>query len=200
MDGNHKVIDFPTPQFEKIEGNSNLKITSSQEDTSYNEFDKLFQEAVKENLINIFPSMKVGENDMPTNEYDLFMKDIKDDLREREARNEKRYERIHEDMATQKLDIQKRDEQFRQEAKEREERYINDAKDREDRYQKDAKEREDRIMKAFEEAKQDMRDSKDFIKSSSDNLHSIMITNIWGWIATLLAIAAIVITFFLTNH
>lgn len=107
-----------------------------------------------------------GEQDMSENNYDVFLKDIKDDLREREARNEKRYERIHEELLQGKVDSEMRDEQFRAEMKER----------------------EGRLLKAFDETKQDVKDIR------SDN-KTLLYTNIAGWIAMIIGVAAIVVTF-----
>lgn len=107
-----------------------------------------------------------GEQDMSENNYDVFLKDIKDDLREREARNEKRYERIHEELLQGKVDSEMLDEQFRAEMKER----------------------EGRLLKAFDETKQDVKDIR------SDN-KTLLYTNIAGWIAMIIGVAAIVVTF-----
>ncbi|MBC1287001.1 hypothetical protein [Listeria booriae] len=130
------------------------------------------------------------------NEYDLFMKEIKDDLREREARNESRQNdlesRIEKNIDLFRSESRDREDRYRNEAKEREDRYRNEAKEREVRYQAKALSLENQFQKTADGIQDLVKDMKKDNKSTTFAIWTLSIS-------TILGIAAMIVTVLLTK-
>ena len=103
-------------------------------------------------------------------QVDTFFKEIKEDMRERETRNEKRIS----DLADH---TEKRDAQLRA-----------DLKEREERFRQESREREERFLNAVDEIKSEFRETKADNKSTKIALWTLSITTIIGIAAMVVAI------------
>jgi hypothetical protein len=118
-------------------------------------------------------------------------------------------DRLDQDMRDHKQEIRDRDARLQAEMKEREDRYRQDRKELEERFlvlvqkqSEEAKEREERMINAIRELKAETKSELQDIKNSVDraeqridatakHVHSMVTTNFWGRIATVLAILAV---------
>lgn len=108
-------------------------------------------------------------DDMNSETFNTFFKDIKDDMREREERS-------------------------RREITEREQRFEKQMQ----QFMADAKERELRINQSVNELKEDFKETKKEIRETSKYIKSLSITTIIAMVTTVAAIAGIAITIFLS--
>lgn len=125
---------------------------------------------------------------------------------------DKMIDRLDQDMRDHKQEMRDRDALLQSEMKEREERYRQDRKELEERFlgfiqkqSEEAKEREERMLNAIRELKTETKSELQDIKNSVDraeqridatakHVHSMVTTNFWGRIATVVAILAVAIS------
>lgn len=143
------------------------------------------------NELPLKSSFSNNDRSMVDMQVDTYLKEIKDDLREREARVEKRFS----DLAATN---EQRDLVFRQEAREREERYIMESREREERFQKtleefkgQLKDSEMRVEKSIDELKADFKETKADNKSTKIAIWTLSL-------ATIVSIAAMIVSILLT--
>ncbi|WAO21740.1 hypothetical protein [Paenilisteria newyorkensis] len=111
---------------------------------------------------------------MDNNKYDLFMQELKEDMRERENRNENR-----------QRDSEARTETRQRDAEDRLEKSL-------DSYRNEAKEREERFQKTADEIKGLVNEMKSSNKSTAIAIWTLSI-------ATILGIAAMIVSILITK-
>lgn len=97
-------------------------------------------------------------------------------------------------------DSREREERYHREAQEREERYRADMLEQDRRFRQDLKEREERMVSLVNGISTDISDVKTEFTETKKHVQSLVTTNIWGMIATVLAIVALAITIFLAGN
>lgn len=119
----------------------------------------------------------------------MFIERLERDSRERE-------ERYHKDA-------QEREERYRQEIIEQDRRFRLEAKEREERFEKlilrissDITETKNSLKEDIKDVKDSVSRAEDKISSSTKHIQTLVTTNIWGLIATIVAIAALAVTIF----
>ncbi|WP_068505702.1 hypothetical protein [Paenibacillus kribbensis] len=115
----------------------------------------------------------------------LLLERIERDSREREARYHK--------------DAQEREQRYREEILEQDRRWKQEAKEREERILNAIKENADRTEKKIDSVEEEIRLIKTEVASSVKHSQSLVTTNMWGFIATIVAIVALTVTVFLTR-
>lgn len=154
------IIPIPT-EYNNEQSNLTFSLLDEEPNTNY--------KAQKKGIIKVGNTKEV--NPMADNSnYDLFMKEIKEDLREREARNESRQKDLENRL---KDDLK----EYRQQAKED----IN-------RFHEDAKEREQRYISAVEEIKTIVQNGETNRKSTTIAMWTLAITTIIGIAAMVIAV------------
>lgn len=86
----------------------------------------------------------------------------------------------------------------KQEMRDRDARLQAEAHKREELYRAESKEREERMIKAFDELKNDFKYVRDDVRDNSKHIRNLSITSIAAMITTIVAIAGIAITVYLT--
>ncbi|MNM22048.1 hypothetical protein D3C81_324170 [compost metagenome] len=91
-------------------------------------------------------------------------------------------------------DSREREERYHKDAQEREERYREQMLEQDRRFRQDMKEREERIESAVKGISDDIADLKQDFTESKKHIQNLVTANVWGMIATVLAIVALTIT------
>lgn len=160
-----------------------------------------------------------GDNNMTNhfeNKFIESIKELKDDFKEREQRFydesqrintqfKEREDRVINDADAREKRYQEEMKRLREESIEREERARKEAEEREERSRRDAKEREERLINLIEKNSKDMKEElkevKESVKTSEKHIQTLVSANVssnrWGIATTVIAIIAIVVTFYL---
>lgn len=174
-----KIRGFISGEYSaKIQGNN----------TSQNDYSTF---TIDHNMIkegNFYGSQLGSEEKMSTsnnnNQFEMLFTELKTDMRERESRTRSEItEREHR--------FEKQLEKLSQEAKEREERYMKEASEREERILKALDQVEQRVNVNLSDIKESSTRSEERIDAISKHVQSIVTTNFWGRIATIIAILGI---------
>lgn len=172
------------PTFAKAYGWFNTINVDGSIPQGYNEIDSgLAQHAAA--------SSEGGANNMSDNTFKYLLDRLDQDIRDHKQEVRDRDQRLQAEMA-------EREKRYRDEAKEREERILSAIKQQSE----DAKAREERFLQVVNEIKTDTKSELENIKQSvnraeeridatAKHVHSMVTTNFWGRVATVLAILAV---------
>ncbi|WP_059043918.1 hypothetical protein [Paenibacillus rubinfantis] len=114
--------------------------------------------------------------------------------------------RLDKDIRDHKQEIRDRDAAQRSDAQEREARYREEMQEQNRIFRQEAKEREERMEKMvaglsseIKDIRSEIKDIKSEVSQNTKHVQSLVTANIWGLVATIVAIAALVVTVILTR-
>ncbi|PAD31882.1 hypothetical protein [Paenibacillus sp. 7523-1] len=94
-------------------------------------------------------------------------------------------------------DSREREERYHKDAQEREQRFRDEIKEQADLYRQEAKEREERIEKMINGLSSEIKEVRSEASQTTKHVQSMVTSNTWGFIATVLAIVALTVTLFI---
>ncbi|PYE47552.1 hypothetical protein HUB98_08955 [Paenibacillus barcinonensis] len=94
-------------------------------------------------------------------------------------------------------DSREREERYHKDAQEREQRFRDEVKEQADLYRTEAKEREERIEKMINGLSTEIKEIRSEASQTTKHVQSMVTSNTWGFIATVLAIVALAVTLFI---
>ncbi|WP_406944524.1 hypothetical protein ACJA3J_15225 [Halobacillus sp. SY10] len=175
----------------------NIRVNDVEELTDEGSY---FSEAVREvrdlsEFLNP-TSVEVEEESIMSNSdhFDSFYKEIKDDMREREERNEKREERIRREIEQREDRFERSMDKYQQESKEREERFLDTINRIEGKMDNMDQNFNNRIDKLEENTNIRLDKSETKIEDIAKDTRQILTANIWGFLAFFAAMVAIIVT------